>query len=67
MSFRRLVDTAKLRWRIELDCQELKQEFALSRFERRGWVASITTPLALGEELKPALVLPSPPINALAH
>jgi SRSO17 transposase len=36
-SFRRLVDFAKLRWRIERDYQELKQEFGLGHFEGRGW------------------------------
>jgi SRSO17 transposase len=37
VSFRRLVDTAKLRWRIERDYQELKQEVGLGHFEERGW------------------------------
>jgi len=37
ISFRRLVNTAKLRWRIERDYQELKQEFGLGHFEGRGW------------------------------
>src|SRR5674476_1281406 len=37
VSFRRLVDTAKLRWRIERDYQELKQEVGLGHFEWRGW------------------------------
>ena len=37
ISFRRLVDTAKLRWRIERDYQELKQEVGLGHFEGRGW------------------------------
>ena len=32
-----LVDTAKLRWRIERDYQELKQEVGLGHFEGRGW------------------------------
>jgi SRSO17 transposase len=32
-----LVDTAKLRWRIERDYQELKSELGLSHFEGRGW------------------------------
>jgi hypothetical protein len=35
--FRDLVDTAKLRWRIERDYQELKQEVGLGHFEGRGW------------------------------
>src|SRR5579862_6111065 len=37
ISFRRLVDVAKLRWRIERDYQELKQELGLGHFEGRGW------------------------------
>ena len=32
-----LVETAKLRWRIERDYQELKQELGLDHFEGRGW------------------------------
>jgi SRSO17 transposase len=35
--FRQLVDFAKLRWRIERDYQELKQEVGLNHFEGRGW------------------------------
>jgi len=31
------VDAAKLRWRIERDYQELKQEVGLGHFEGRGW------------------------------
>jgi SRSO17 transposase len=37
IAFDRLVDTAKLRWRIERDYQELKQEVGLGHFEGRGW------------------------------
>ena len=37
ITFRRLVDFAKLRWRIERDYQELKQEVGLGHFEGRGW------------------------------
>ncbi|HLC09245.1 MAG TPA: IS701 family transposase, partial [Methyloceanibacter sp.] len=37
ISFHRLVDIAKLRWRIERDYQELKQEVGLGHFEGRGW------------------------------
>jgi SRSO17 transposase len=33
----RLVHFAKLRWRIERDYQELKQEVGLGHFEGRGW------------------------------
>jgi SRSO17 transposase len=32
-----LVDQAKLRWRIERDYQELKQEIGLGNYEGRGW------------------------------
>jgi SRSO17 transposase len=32
-----LVKTAKMRWRIERDYRELKQEFGLSHYEGRGW------------------------------
>ena len=35
--FRDLVDAAKLRWRIERDYEELKQEVGLGHFEGRGW------------------------------
>jgi SRSO17 transposase len=37
ISFRELVDIAKLRWRIERDYQELKQEVGLGHYEGRGW------------------------------
>ena len=37
IGFRALVDFAKLRWRIERDYQELKQEVGLGHFEGRGW------------------------------
>ena len=37
IAFRDLVDAAKLRWRIERDYQELKQEVGLGDFEGRGW------------------------------
>ncbi|MET4121724.1 hypothetical protein ABIB85_008197 [Bradyrhizobium sp. JR1.5] len=32
-----MVDLAKLRWRIERDYQELKQEFGLGHYEGRRW------------------------------
>ena len=36
--FRRLVDLAKLRWRIERDYLDLKQEIGLGHYEGRGWL-----------------------------
>ena len=37
VGLRRLVDFAKLRWRIERDYQELQQEVGLGHYVRRGW------------------------------
>ncbi len=38
IGFRELVDFAKLRWRIERDYQDLKQEVGLGHYEGRGWI-----------------------------
>jgi len=37
MSFRALADLAKMRWRVERDYLELKQEVGLGHYEGRGW------------------------------
>lgn len=37
VSLEEIVKVAKMRWRIERDYQELKQEFGLGHFEGRGW------------------------------
>lgn len=37
-SLEQMVFVAKMRWRIERDYQELKQEFGLGHYEGRGWV-----------------------------
>jgi SRSO17 transposase len=37
MSLRRLVDLAKMRWRVEHDYRDLKQEIGIGHYEGRGW------------------------------
>jgi SRSO17 transposase len=37
MPLRQLVDLAKMRWRIEHDYRDLKQEIGLGHYEGRGW------------------------------
>src|SRR5436190_5198844 len=37
ISFHALVDLAKMRWRVERDYLELKQEIGLGHYEGRGW------------------------------
>ena len=37
ISFLRMIDITKMRWRIERDYLELKQEVGLGHFEGRGW------------------------------
>ena len=37
ISFASLIDTAKLRWRIERDYLDLKQEIGIGHYEGRGW------------------------------
>jgi hypothetical protein len=37
MPLRRLVDLAKMRWRIEHDYRDLKQEIGIGHYEGRGW------------------------------
>ena len=36
-TFERMIDITMMRWRIERDCQELKQEVGLGHFEGRSW------------------------------
>lgn len=38
VGLRRLVRTARARWRVELDCRELKEELGLDHYEGRHWL-----------------------------
>jgi len=55
ISFRQLVDFAKLRWRIEADYQELKQEVGLGHYEGADGAASIITPRCASQPRLPDL------------
>ncbi len=77
ISRRELVNTAKLRWRIERDYQDLKQELGLGHYEGRGWrgfhhhatlcIAAYGFLISEREAIppsapKPALVIKEPPL-----
>jgi SRSO17 transposase len=69
--FTELVDRAKLRWRIERDYQELKQELGLGHYEGRGWrgfhhhatlcIAAYGFLIAERETIPPSGPRPTPP------
>lgn len=69
ISMTQLVDTVKMRWRIERDYQELKQEFGLSHYEGRGWRGfhhhATLTIAAYGFLVAERLIDPSSKKNAL--
>ena len=44
VGLRRLVRTARARWRVELDCRELKEELGLDHYEGRHWLGAGITP-----------------------
>jgi SRSO17 transposase len=74
--FDRLVDLAKLRWRIERDYQELKQELGLGHYEGRGWrgfhhhatlcIAAYGFLISERETIPPSGPRPAPPFAAPA-
>ena len=76
IAFRDLVDIAKLRWRIERDYQELKQEVGLGHFEGRGWrgfhhhatlcIAAYGFLISERETIPPSAPGPAPPFPQLA-
>ena len=49
ISLERMVDQAKLRWRIERDYLELKQEVGLGHYEGRGWRGFTITQLSASQ------------------
>jgi len=76
IGFARLVDLAKLRWRIERDYQELKQEIGLGHYEGRGWrgfhhhatlcIAAYGFLISERETIPPSAVRRAPPLPQLA-
>jgi SRSO17 transposase len=38
LGLRRLVKTARARWRVEMDYRDLKEELGLDHYEGRGWL-----------------------------
>jgi SRSO17 transposase len=74
--FNKLVDIAKLRWRIERDYQELKQEVGLGHYEGRGWrgfhhhatlcIAAYGFLISERETIPPSGPRPAPPFSQLA-
>ena len=52
VGFASLIDTAKLRWRIERDYLDLKQEIGIGHYEGRGWRASFMTCIVPSGSLK---------------
>jgi SRSO17 transposase len=76
IAFNKLVDIAKLRWRIERDYQELKQEVGLGHYEGRGWrgfhhhatlcIAAYGFLISERETIPPSRPRPAPPFSQLA-
>jgi SRSO17 transposase len=74
--FNKLVDIGKLRWRIERDYQELKQEVGLRHYEGRGWrgfhhhatlcIAAYGFLISERETIPPSAPRPAPPFSQLA-
>jgi hypothetical protein len=73
ITFKALVDLTKLRWRIERDYQELKQEVGLGHFEGRGFHHHATLCIAAygflvseRETIPPSRSRSGPPFKELA-